>query len=450
MGEPDGRSRAGPGRGNSNGRVRLRTTPSRQGWRGQPATSSASSPIFAACGPRSRRWSRWPDLLPRALRWSRSGRRCARSSRVVLQPGDGARPHALLEERLAAATADAACGGLAGDEALRLVENALVSVRLPVGRFGEPAVYVGTVREATSIPFRTVRVLGLAEGHLPSVPREDPVIPDALRAHLGVPGVDGVLIAPPTAADRTLEMLHSLDSVVRNAKEHVVLSAPRLDLERSLREPSSVMLEAAAALGRPNVSTGESVGPIPDTLALRRDAFGPARQAALEFRRATPIGERAWQVGVALGPLGLPSRWRHVEALDLDRVSALREADEGGALDGLLGATAAGTAVPGLTPERPISPSGLQTLLQCPHLFLLGTIMGLEEPASAPARREIQQPAPMAGSSIWSPRSSTGPMARPSARGRIRSRRGANLLTPPWRACSQHSSSSTRSLGAPS
>jgi ATP-dependent helicase/DNAse subunit B len=49
--------------------------------------------------------------------------------------------------------------------------------------------------------------------------------------------------------------------------------------------------------------------------------------------------------------------------------------------------------MPGLAPERPISPSKLRDLLQCPHLFLLGTLLGLDEPAGAPAQREVGQPA---------------------------------------------------------
>ena len=42
---------------------------------------------------------------------------------------------------------------------------------------------------------------------------------------------------------------------------------------------------------------------IPDGAALARDAFRPARARALEHRRRMPIGEAAWQSGVALGAL---------------------------------------------------------------------------------------------------------------------------------------------------
>jgi RecB family exonuclease len=321
----------------------------------------------------------WPALRDFLAQW-------------LLQPGEGAGIHALLDERLVDVVADGACGGLTGDDALRTLEEVVRSMRVPVGRFGEPAVYVGSLGGAVGLRFRAVRVIGLAEGHLPAVPREDPVIPDIVRARLGVPA-DGGLVTPPTAADHALEALHALDRVVRDAESRIALCAPHLDVERSLREPSSVILEAAAALGRPNAATGERGPVIPDAVALRRDAFLPARLAAREFRRLTPIGESAWQDGVATGALGLPVPWRSSPALDLELVTRLRDPSDAGPLDGILGADVAAIAVPGLDEEWPISPSALQTLLQCPYLFLLGNVLGFEEPASAPSQREIGQPA---------------------------------------------------------
>jgi len=209
----------------------------------------------------------------------------------LLQPGEGPRVQALLEERLAAIASDTTCGTLAGHEALRIIEDTLVSARVVAGRFGEPAVYVGTVRDATGLHFRTVRVIVLAEGHLPSIAREDPVVPDAVREALSASGRPALLGSLPTAADRALEDLHVLDVVIRNAVDRVALSAPRLDVERSQRESSSVILEAAAALGRPNRVTGERGATIPDLASLRRDAFAPAREAATLFRRHRPLGD---------------------------------------------------------------------------------------------------------------------------------------------------------------
>jgi hypothetical protein len=303
----------------------------------------------------------------------------------LLQPGPGARVQALLDEALA--TAARACGTLGGDDAVQVVEQAIRGARLPTGRFGEPAVYVGTIAGAIGLRFAAVRVIGLAEGHLPPPAHEDPVISDALRARLGAPGADGRKVAPATAGDRALAALHALDVAVRAAERRVALSAPRLGLDRSQREPSSVLLEAAAALARPSSATGErTTTGIPDTTALQRDAFIPARQAAVRFRRAMPLLQSAWHDAVAHAAGGLPPAWRGSPALDLDRLASLPD-------DGLLGGAVADIAVPGLTPERPISPSSLQVLLQCPYLFLLQKQLGLDEPACAPSLREIEQPA---------------------------------------------------------
>lgn len=310
----------------------------------------------------------------------------------LLQPGEGAPAHALLNDQLTAITAEADCHALTGDEALRVIEEAIGSIRIPVGRFGEPAIYIGSVPDAAGLGFHAVRVIGLAEGHLPPMTREDPVIPDAQRIALTPPDLEGRAAIPPTAADRALEALHAFDIALRSADARIALSAPRLDIERSQREPSSVLLEAAAALGRPDSATGERIGVIPDTVAMQRDAFLPARHAALAFRQRTPLGESAWQDGVALGVLGIPARWRGSQALDLERITALLGDEEAGPLDGILGTGAAPIAVPGLSPDWPISPSKLQTLLQCPYLFLLDTLLGFEEPASAPPLREIGQP----------------------------------------------------------
>src|SRR4030095_5336356 len=206
--------------------------------------------------------------------------------------------HVVLADRLSSLGSDLTCGSLAGGDALKVVEDVILSTRIPVGRFGEPAVYVGAIRGALGLQFTAVRVISLAEGHLPSLPREDPVIPDALRENLKTSdGSKDVLL--PTTADRALEDLHILDVVVRNTERCIALSAPRLDMERSEREPSSVILEAAAALSRPNRVTGERGSVIPDHNALTRDSFIPAREEVSRFLGELPLSETAWQDGIA-------------------------------------------------------------------------------------------------------------------------------------------------------
>src|SRR3989454_7798231 len=312
----------------------------------------------------------WPALREFLARW-------------LLQPGDGARVHTILDERLSTLTSDSACGTLTGDDALRVVEDAVLTTRLPTGRFGEPAVYVATVHGAVGLPFSAVRVIGLAEGHLPSVPREDPVLPDSLRAQLGR--------AMPTAADHVLGSLHALDAVVRAARHCVALSVPRMDVDRSEREPASVVLEAAAALGRPDATTGATGAVIPDLRAVRRDAFAPARRASVEHRLSTPLGAAAWREAVTLRAVGVPTRWLGDGALGLTRIRAILTQATPGAMDGLLGELGHPVSVPRLTRARPISASSPQMLLRCPHQFFLARILYLDEPTTAPTLRKLDQ-----------------------------------------------------------
>ena len=97
-------------------------------------------------------------------------------------PFDGVPAHKLLE----AALGDIApASAFTGREALDWIAQALLSVRVPVGRFGEPAVYLGTLHSAVALPFASVRIVGLAEGTIPSAPREDPVLRSALRERMG-------------------------------------------------------------------------------------------------------------------------------------------------------------------------------------------------------------------------------------------------------------------------
>lgn len=290
---------------------------------------------------------------------------------------------ARLDEGLAPLCADPRCASLAGQEALGAVERVLAGLRVASGRFGDPAVYVGTIEGAVGLPFAAVRVMGLLEGVLPTQAREDPVLPDSVRS--AIPEM-------PRAEDRVLAQLHALDRVVRDAGR-VVLSTPRLDARRVEREPSSVFIEAAAALARPNSVTGESddTSPVPNGNALRRDSFHPARRDADAFRTASPIRAADWLDLVARGASRIPASWRATGALDLGRIRSLRSPNApAGPLDGFLGADPVALALlPGLTAERPTSASALKTLLECPHRFLLERVLRWLPPRAATQAGEL-------------------------------------------------------------
>ncbi len=309
-------------------------------------------------------------------------------SEWLLAPGEGRAVIASLAQRLAAFAADPSCGDLAGDDALRTVEDCLLAQRVLVGRFGDASVHIDTVGRAAGLPFHAVRLIGLAEGAFPSPPHEDAVLPERVRALVDAPALAG--------SDRSTAQMHAVDRVVRDTRSVIVFSAPRLGADRTYREPSSLFVEAATALGRPNAYTHKHEAIVPDGRALRRDAFLPARKDAAEFSYRTPLAEAAWQDRIArvaertaIDPGDrrvVPARWRAETHLDPSRIATLR-GDLGGPNDGLLGDAAGALRLPGLSAERPLSASALATLLGCPHRFLFERGFGWREPIGAPSAR---------------------------------------------------------------
>lgn len=309
----------------------------------------------------------WPALREFMVQW-------------LLSPGEGVPPWTLLDETLGWLANHSSCVGLTGDDALRVIEETALTARIPIGRFGDPSVFVGTISSGLDLAFRAVRILGLQEGTIPSVPREDAVLPGSVRLALGR--------LLPDAADQATAQLHALDRVVRDTRDEVVLSAPRFDLERSEHEASSIFVEAAAALGRCD-ATAKGPPAIPDASTIRRHYYQPARLELRSFRIGTPVAESAWQDRIARQGPGVPSSWHGRKSLDLIAIGDLLDGRAPGPFDGLFGGKEGMPILPGVTPGYPISASRLQKLLRCPQQFLLECVLGWDLPASAPAQREI-------------------------------------------------------------
>jgi ATP-dependent helicase/DNAse subunit B len=111
-------------------------------------------------------------------------------------------------------------------------------------------VYVGTAAVAAGLDFEAVRVIGLCEGVLPSTPREDRVVPSALREALERAAPGRVL---GRAEDRAAAQVHGLVAAVQGARAATVLSAPRVDLAGTERNASRL----------PSSSTRASLSPGP-------------------------------------------------------------------------------------------------------------------------------------------------------------------------------------------
>ena len=290
----------------------------------------------------------------------------------------------LLHARVAAMGDSALGAELRGDEALDAIAGALATLRLRRGRFGDPAVHVGTIAALSGLPFASVRIAGLAEGSVPPAPREDPLLPGPIRARLPLP------VADP--ADRATRALHAFHGAVHGAGLTLSLSSPRVDLAGSEREPAAVLVEVAAALARPHAHTGAPGEAVPDGRALRRDAFEPARRSAAAFRRDHPVAPAFWLDRVAAGLREVPPDWLADPLLDLGRLSARRTPEPPvrlGRADGLLDPGPGLPDLPGLASSRPISATALGDLLACPLRFLMGRVLGWSEPGSAPSLHEL-------------------------------------------------------------
>lgn len=270
---------------------------------------------------------------------------------------DGKRILAALDGALAPVLA---ANLLAGLPALDAITRTLDAVRLPVGRFGEPRVTIVSLTDTMGLSFASVRVFGLVEGIVPDTPHEDPVLPDAVRVGLPYP--------VPTSSQRSLAQLHALHHVVSVAAQRVVLSTARMDDERRYREPSGVITEAAAAIGRDGAV-------IPDARALRRSYFEPARRHSLVSAERWPVTERG-RLQRAARSHQIPAAWPATQLLPL-RMPEVESTP--GIMDGWF-PPGPFAELPGLSADLPISASALSRLLECPHRFLYERVLGWNPP----------------------------------------------------------------------
>jgi len=308
----------------------------------------------------------------------------------LLLPADPPQIIALLQRVLEPALADASIAALPAPLALRWIGARLQRERHPVGRFGEPRVFVGTPTQAAGLPFDAVRVVGLTEGGLPRSPHDDPIIPDELRvriehaAHAATPDV-----IVPRLADRVLDDLHGVFRVVSATCQRLALSVPRQWVDRSEREVSGIVLEVATALARPT-GTGDD-GDVPTAGRLRSLYFAAGAQARRIGAERWPIATRSVlaqvaRAGAVGGQLRVPETWLEPGPLALDRVRLLiasSVAPEFGAIDGVVGELYHRWQNLG-SAERPISASAIHLLLGCPHRFLLERVLHWKEPPRRP------------------------------------------------------------------
>lgn len=300
----------------------------------------------------------------------------------------------------------AVCGKNVGDrlhgrEAIDYLATTLTSLRAPHGRFGEPRVFIGTADDALGLTFRAIRIMGVVEGAVPPSPHEDPILTDAAREQLETfvrrDGDRNCRLE--RSGDRILQATHSIFLTATAASNRLALTAPRRWIDGTDRELSGLMLEAAVALGRPDPISG-SVAIIPPAPAFRSLYVDPGSRA----RRSTDLARPAITrlvldaVAEAASTGAIPPAWvapTVPDTFSATRMHSLlgdRESTTATVSDGVLGPLGERLRVAGLDSAKTISASGLRTLLECPHRYLLERILYLEGPAEPPPMHEIGQP----------------------------------------------------------
>ncbi len=294
---------------------------------------------------------------------------------------------------------------LSGPPALRVIKRILDGARLPVGCLGEPRIFIAPLAYAPGLVFDSVRVMGLCEGAWPTRPLVDPILPDIDRAllepaagFLALPaGTDDEARTVPRRDDRPLHQLCDFYRVIQGVRSRLVLSFARQSVDGTIKEPSSVFLEAATALRRP--VGGRPSPPVPGLKEIRLGYFGPAREAENDPPR---LGAFTTALRVSARPdpgqAVLPSRWitghpgQAPKSLDLSRLRDLILDDHRpapGPFDGLLPADWPMPRLHGLTKASPLSASRISAFIGCPHKYLFENILHWTEPPARPLTREV-------------------------------------------------------------
>lgn len=228
-----------------------------------------------------------------------------------------------------------------------------------VGRIGE-GVHVGPVSEGVGDDVDAVFVVGAAEGLLPSRPRDDPLLPDRVRAL-----TDGAL--PTQAARVAHQQRHVLAALAAAPPGGRTFSFPRGDLRLGgARVPSRWVLPTMRALS------------------------GRHDLVATDWEQSAGLDELPSYAGAIerLTSPATPQEWRQRAAVDHDAVAladaVLRRAREVRAarssgrftvFDGNL----AGEALPDPAAGHVVSVTSLESWVHCPHGYFVRYLLGVTE-----------------------------------------------------------------------
>ncbi len=238
-----------------------------------------------------------------------------------------------------------------------------------VGRFGE-GVLVGSLSMGVGLDLDLVLVLGLAEGLIPSPPRDDSLLPDRERV-----AAEGALALRREGVGR---QQRDLLATLAAARRHV-LSHPRGDLRRSSeRVPSRWLLETTSQMSGQRLWARDLAKHQADWLVHvqsfdhgLRHLSVPATAQEHRIRALLADGAEG-RSGAAIGHLGDPVLSAGAELVRGRSSSRLTR------FDGYLpDVPVASPADPDAT--RTASPTGLERWAHCPFDYFVRSVLGVHE-----------------------------------------------------------------------
>ncbi|MEQ8839895.1 MAG: PD-(D/E)XK nuclease family protein [Acidimicrobiales bacterium] len=254
------------------------------------------------------------------------------------------------------------------------------------GTFGN-GVLLGPAHTALGLELDVVTIVGMAEGSFPGRRRDDPLLPDRVRAVL-VDEPDGRDL--PTRADLVADDHRALLSVMATA-QHVTMTFPRGDLRRSAeRAPSRWLLDAVEAHDgaglRPAAAdlarlTGEWFTEVPSFIAGLRAAEFPGHAQEYDVRSLLDTADARGLDAIRSLPV-LDQRVELRRGVDLITGRRSRAFTR---FDGNLAEPPHGgdADLRGITLPTPVDPhhvtsaTRLETWSKCPHAYFVSHILGV-------------------------------------------------------------------------
>ncbi|MCU1458412.1 MAG: hypothetical protein JWL73_2504 [Actinomycetia bacterium] len=250
----------------------------------------------------------------------------------------------------------------------RALERELEAGTNSHGKYGT-GIFVGSLRDCLAASFDELHVVGMIDGAFPPRGREDPLLPDHVRAQAGP---DLAQLARRRADERR-DFLAALA-----AAPEITLSFPMADLRaQQPRMPARWLVELAAAeAGEPITAAGMtrpgtlgSLTVIPSFAAGVEEAGTAVGADDADLRALAAVARTGGSPGSDPIVAAHPARARAYEQAAALRATALTEwYGRVGSLDAFLGRE-----------RRPLSPTSLERYAQCPFKYLMDSVLKVRE-----------------------------------------------------------------------